>query len=79
MIFGLVSLAVIYIIWLLLVRGLLWKLILFFAGWWGLYLLLRMQAWAITSVITIGGIGYGWAAIIPSIICFMALLSTKDI
>jgi hypothetical protein len=78
MIFGALLLTIIYIIWTLLVRGLLWKLILFFAGWEGLYLMLHTQPWATATVVVVGGLAVSWAALIPTIVCFMALLTTKE-
>jgi hypothetical protein len=79
MVFGLALLAIIYIIWQLLVRGLLWKLILFFAGWAGLHAMLHAMPWAQATVVVVGGIGFSWAAVIPTTICFLALLTTKDV
>lgn len=79
MVFGIFLLTIIYIIWTLFVRGLLWKLILFFAGWAGLHAMLQTQPWAQATVGVVGGVAFSWAAVIPTVICFMALLTTKEV
>jgi hypothetical protein len=78
MIFGIVLLVVIYLLWVLLAEGLLWKLILFFAGWLGLYTLLLTQPWAVATAIIIVGHAFSWAQVLPSIVCFLALLTTRN-
>jgi hypothetical protein len=79
MVLGVVLLTIIFVLHFLLVRGALWKLILFFGGWWGLHLFLQAQPWATASIMTIGHYGYSWAEVIPTIICFLALITTKDV
>ena len=37
MIFGIVMLILIYVAYTLFIKGMLWKIILFFAGWWGIF------------------------------------------
>jgi hypothetical protein len=77
MIFGFALLFIIGVLWILLVEGVLWKLILFFAGWEGLYLLLQTQPWAVATAVVIMGHPLSWAVVIPTAICFMALLTTE--
>ena len=80
--FGLTLLAIIYTLWKLFVDGWLYKIILFFAGWFGLWV--AMLVWvdgAKNVAITIGTgpdpTTFTWAAVVPTVICFMALLHTK--
>lgn len=78
MIFGIALLGLIAFLWFLLVRGFLWKLILFVFGWIGLYLALLTQPWALTTAVVFLGSAWSWAVIIPSIVCFLALLTTEN-
>lgn len=63
------------------VDGWLFKIILFFAGWFGLYVALRVYvAGADHIAVTFGTVdptSFTWAAVIPTIICFLCLLCTK--
>jgi hypothetical protein len=77
MIFASILLFIIYVAWLLLVEGLLWKFILFFAGWEGLHLLLQTQPWAVATAVVLVGYPVSWAALLPTLVCFMALLTTE--
>lgn len=70
---------VIAIVWFLFVVGFLWRLILFVCGWVGAYILLRVYIPDSAHIaLTFGGSSYSWAAVIPSIICVMCLLTTRD-
>ena len=78
MAFGLVMLAAIAVIWLLFMEGYLWKLILFCAGWFGIYALMRVYvAGSHKIAVVILDEPISWAAVVPTIICLMALLTTK--
>ncbi len=78
MIFGIAMLIVIYVLWVLFVKGALWKIILFGAGWFGIYMALRIYVEGATNTaVIITGYEFSWAAVIPTIICFMALLTTE--
>lgn len=78
MVFGIAMLIVIYILWVLFVKGALWKLILFGAGWFGIYIGLSMYVeGANHNVVTITGYDFSWAVVVPTVICLMALLTTK--
>jgi uncharacterized membrane protein len=78
---GLVVLFFLYIIWKLFVDGWLFKIILFFGGWFGLYMALRMYVQgSMNTALTLGTdhpIALSWAAVIPTIVCFLCLLYTK--
>lgn len=78
MIFGIAMLVVIYILWVLFVKGALWKIILFCAGWFGIYVAMRVYVEGATAtIVTIGDVDFSWAAVVPTIICIMALATTK--
>jgi len=76
MIFGLFLLASILVIWLLFVKGFLFKLIIFCFGWLGLYAFLWSQF--PDSHVHAFNSGYSWAGVIPTVICVLALLTTKE-
>lgn len=79
MIFGLFLLFIIFILWMLFVRGILFRLILFFAGWFGItYLLSHYIAGASQPALNSGGYHMSWAALVASIICLLALITTKE-
>lgn len=76
---GLALLLFIYLLWKMFVDGWLFKIILFFAGWFGLYVALRVYtdmgkdvAFTLSSGTTIS-----WAAVVPTVICLLCLLCTK--
>lgn len=78
MIFGLFLLGIIFLIWLLFIKGFLFKLILFCFGWFGLYAFLwNNLPNSHTTALTLGNNHLSWAFIIPSIICTLTLLTTK--
>lgn len=78
MIFGIAMLIVICILWVLFVEGALWKIILFGAGWFGIYVAMRVYVEGATqTIITIGDSHFSWAEVVPTAICIMALLTTK--
>ena len=78
MIFGIVLLFVIWITWMLLVKGYLWKSILLIAGWFGLRLLLPAYLPWTGATTLIFSHPVTIAACIASVVCFLALLTTKD-
>ena len=77
MAFGLFLLFVIWVLWALLVRGFLFKFILFIFGWVGIYLF-RGSSYPATNAIAIDSLGLSWAALVPTVICFLALLTTRS-
>jgi hypothetical protein len=79
MIIGLFFLFLIAIVWFLFIAGFLWRLILFVGGWFGIYALLRIYVPTSAHIaLTFGGDAYSWAAVIPTIICIMCLLTTRE-
>jgi hypothetical protein len=79
MIFGLILLFAIYLLYLLLIKGFLWKLIIFVGGWVGIYVILKAYIPEASKIaITIAGSQYSWAAVIPTIICILCLAHTES-
>jgi hypothetical protein len=75
---GLVALFTIYLTYKMLVDGWLFKIILFGFGWVGIYLFLVAQG-ATGTAMTLGQNNHvSWAALVPTAICFLCLLTTKD-
>ena len=78
MVFGIAMLVVIYLLYVLFVEGALWKIILFFGGWFGIYAALRIYVdGADEIIVTISNTGYSWAEVVPTAICIAALLTTE--
>jgi len=79
MIFGIFLLLLIIAIYFLLFKGWLFKLALFFFGWLGLCA--ALWAWFPNShhaaFTTAGGNPCPWAVLIPTIVCLLAMLTTK--
>lgn len=79
LLFATALLVVLFIMYQLLVKGWLWKLILFVFGWFGLYIGLRIYVdGAMHTAVTINGYGFSWAAVVPTLVCICALACTKD-
>lgn len=74
---GLLMLLVIYLLWKMFVDGWLFKSILFFAGWFGLFIGLHVMGVDATAFTLGDGTTISWAAVIPTIICMLCLLCTK--
>lgn len=74
--FGIAMLVVIYLLWVLLVKGALWKLILGAFGWFGIYIFLCQ--WHLDQESPFKDNYMSWAAIVPTIIVLLALVTTKD-
>jgi hypothetical protein len=82
MIFGIFLLVCIFILWKLFVSGWFYKIVLFIAGWIGLYVM--CAAWldcGQSTAVTVGtghhAQSYSWAFIIPTIVCLLALATTR--
>ncbi len=75
----LILLLVIFVLWKLFIDGWLFKIILFFAGWFGLYIWLRSSVEGAKHVaFTLSnGSAFTWAAVIPTVVCVLCLLCTK--
>ena len=76
---GLVALLFIYFLYKMLVDGWLFKIIIFFAGWIGIDVLLRtyVEGSENTAITFAGGSSLSWAEVIPTVICVLALLCTR--
>lgn len=78
MIFGIAMLVALYLLWVLLVKGALWKIILFGAGWFGIYALMRIYIEGANHIaVTITGYNFSWAEVVPTVICLLAMVTTK--
>lgn len=73
-VFGVFMLAMLYAIYVLLIKGVLWDLILFFGGWFGIYVALRVYVDGAThTAVTISNYQFSWAVVVPTIICVCAM------
>lgn len=75
---GLGLLAVVYILYMLLVRGLLYKIVVCIFGWFGLYAYL-IHTWQLDKVSPFKDDFMSWAAIIPTFFVVMAIAKTKEV
>jgi len=71
---GFFLLIAIFLTYKLLITGWLYKIILFFAGWIGLFIVLYPLG---MSSITLSGSPVPWSFIVATGVCFLALLTTK--
>lgn len=78
MIFAITILVILYFLYILFIKGLLWKLIISIFGWLGMYWFLINVDELATSGITIAGCLVSWAAVIPSIIVALAMMYSKE-
>jgi len=74
---GIVLLIIIGLLWALFVEGWLWKIILFFAGWVGIWWALGHYVPESAATTKIFDADVSWAAVVATGICIMALLTTK--
>ena len=78
LIFGIALLVVLYTLYVLLIKGVLWDLALFFGGWFGIYIALRVYVEGAThTAVTISDCQFSWAAVVPTVICICAM-ACKD-
>lgn len=76
MVFGICLLVAIYLLYVLLVKGALWKLVLGGFGMWGIWMWLsQFQAMQVCPL-NISGYTISWAAIIPIVIFILVLAHT---
>ena len=77
--FGIILLFVLYVLYKLFIDGWLFKIILFVAGWAGLYIgmLKYIDGSGKTAIIIGENTTVSWAVLVPTIICVLALLCTK--
>lgn len=77
--FGLILLLAIYILWKMFIDGWLFKIILFFAGWFGIYVFFRfyVEGGYNTAFTMSNGFSMSWASVVPTTICLLCLLCTK--
>lgn len=78
MVFGLLMLVALYIFYVLLIKGWLWKIILGAAGWYGMYWYLSSIPAARACPLVFSGHSYSWAAILPTLVIIFAMATTKE-
>lgn len=74
---GILALLAIYVLYKLFIDGFLFKIPIFFAGWIGMIIILKMIGVRGVAFTTGGGTEIGIATVISTIICLGALLTTK--
>lgn len=77
--FGIVLLILIYGTYVLLIKGILWKIIVAIFGWFGMFIFLEAYLPDSKAVcLTFTGSSFSWSEIIPTIIVLLAMSYTKD-
>lgn len=76
MFLGLVMLAIIYFLYVLIVRGTLWRIIIAFFGWIGMYLVLATIPGCREYPLHNDSIT--WAALIPTLVILLAMATTRE-
>lgn len=75
---GIGILIFLYIIYILLIKGLLWKIIFVIFGWGAIYNYLSTISIFKVCPINISGYTFSWAIIVPTILVLLVLLYTKE-
>jgi hypothetical protein len=78
MVFGVCLLIAIYLLWVLLIKGALWKLTLGVFGWLGMYWFLSSVPMLHHCPLTFSGQSFSWASIIPTVVVLLALAHTRE-
>ena len=74
---GLMLLVGIYILYKLFIDGWLFKIPIFFAGWIGMILILKMMGVRSVAFTLESGTQIGVATVISTVICLLALVTTR--
>jgi hypothetical protein len=78
-VFGICLLVAIYILWVLLVKGALWKIIVGIAGWFGMFIALRLYfPGAVHECLNFSGYSFSWSEVIPTVVVLLAMAYTKE-
>ena len=79
MVLAIFAIIILVVLWALFVEGWLWRIILFFSGWFGIFMALNIYVPESrgTAITFDGGGTMSWAAVVASTICIMALLTTR--
>lgn len=78
MVFGIGMLIFLYILYLLLVKGLLWKIIFVIFGWVGIWFYLKTLPAFQVCPLNISDYKFSWAFIVPTILVMLVLAHTKE-
>jgi len=77
--FGIVLLIIIYGAYVLLIKGVLWKIIVGIFGWFGMFIFLEMYfPDSKADCLTFSNSSFSWSVVIPTIIVLLAMFYTKD-
>jgi len=77
--FGIVLLILIYGAYVLLVKGVLWKIIVAIFGWFGMLVFLETYIPDSKAIcLTVCGSSFSWSVVLPTIIVLLAMSYTKD-
>lgn len=74
---GVALLIILYFLYVLLIRGLLYKIILCIFGWIGLYTYLANH-WGLDKISPFKEDYLSWAAIVPTVVVLMAMAYTRE-
>lgn len=77
MVFGICLLIAIYLLYVLLIKGALWKIILGGFGWLGMYWYLKDIA-EFQKLVFVSNDTFTWAMAVPTIVVLLAMAYTKE-
>lgn len=76
---ALIALIIIYGLYILLIKGVLWKIIVAGFGWFGMFVFMENYMPASKSpCLSLTTCSFSWAEVIPTIIVLLAMSYTKD-
>jgi hypothetical protein len=75
---GIGMLVFLYILYVLLIKGLLWKIIFVVVGWIGIYSWLKTIPTFQVCPVTISDWTFSWAFVVPTILVMLVLAHTKE-
>ena len=75
---SIVALIILYILYVLLVKGLLWKIIFVVFGWTGMYFWLKTIPIFQGCPVNISNYTFSYAFIVPTILVMLVLMNTRE-
>lgn len=76
---GILAIIIIYGLYVLLVKGVLWKIIVAIFGWFGMFIFLKNYMPASkSSCLNLVTCSFSWAEVIPTLIVLLAMSYTKE-
>lgn len=79
MVFGIGMLIFLYIMYQLLIKGLLWKIIFVIFGWGAIWFYLKTIPAFQVCPLTISDYTFSWALIVPTVLVMLVFAHTKEI